>query len=79
MSRKYKFANPESAYFVSFATVNWVDLFTREIYLEILADSLTYCRKNKGIELYAYVFMPNPCAFGISIVAKRSFRLYAGF
>lgn len=59
MSRKYKFLNPESAYFVSFATVNWVDIFTREIYLSILADSITYCRKNKGIELYAYVFMPN--------------------
>ncbi len=42
MSRKYKFANPESAYFVSFATVNWVDVFTREIYLGILAESLTY-------------------------------------
>lgn len=59
MSRKYKFRKQEAAYFVSFATVNWVDVFTREIYLGILADSLTYCRKNKGMELYAYVFMPN--------------------
>jgi REP element-mobilizing transposase RayT len=59
MSRKYKFHNPENAYFVSFATVQWVNLFTLEVYLEILAESLTYCRKHKGIELYAYVFMPN--------------------
>lgn len=59
MSRKYKFRKPEAAYFVSFATVNWVDLFTREIYFNILAESLTYCRKHKGMELYAYVFMPN--------------------
>nr|WP_294862478.1 transposase [uncultured Fluviicola sp.] len=59
MSRKYKFRNPEAAYFVSFATVQWVDLFTREVYFGILADSLSYCRKHKGIELYAYVFMPN--------------------
>lgn len=59
MSRKYKFRKPEAAYFVSFATVNWVDLFTREIYLSILAESITYCRKHKGMELYAYVFMPN--------------------
>ena len=59
MSRKYKFRKPEAAYFVSFATVGWVDLFTREIYFGILADSLSYCRKYKGIELYAYVFMPN--------------------
>jgi REP element-mobilizing transposase RayT len=59
MSRKYKFRNPEGAYFISFATVNWVDVFTRELYFNILADSITYCRKHKGMELYAYVFMTN--------------------
>ena len=26
MSRKYKFAEREGAYFVSFATVNWIDM-----------------------------------------------------
>lgn len=59
MSRKYKFRKPDAAYFVSFATVNWVDVFTREIYLGILAESITFCRNNKGVEIYAYVFMPN--------------------
>jgi len=54
-----KFANQKSAYFVSFASVNWVDLITREFYLSNLAESLTYYRKHKGIKLYAYVFMPN--------------------
>src|SRR3989344_1633354 len=59
MSRKYKFRKPEAAYFISFATVKWIDLFTDEIYLSILADSVTYCRKHKGMELYSYVFMRN--------------------
>lgn len=59
MSRKYKFRNPEGAYFVSFATVNWINLFTHDVYLTILSDSITYCRKHKGMELYSYVFMPN--------------------
>ena len=59
MSRKYKFHKPEAAYFISFATVNWVDLFTREIYFSILADAIDYCRKHKGMELFAYCFMPN--------------------
>ena len=59
MSRKYKFHNLESAYFISFATVNWVDVFTREIYFNILAESITYCRKNKGMEVYAYCIMSN--------------------
>jgi hypothetical protein len=32
MSRKYKFYEKEGAYFVSFATVNWIDVFTRDLY-----------------------------------------------
>ncbi|MEX1002727.1 MAG: transposase [Crocinitomicaceae bacterium] len=59
MSRKYKFHKPEAAYFISFATVNWIDLFTREVYFDVLAQSVTYCRKNKVMELYVYCFMPN--------------------
>lgn len=59
MSRKYKFHNPTAVYFVSFATVNWIDIFTREIYFKILADSIIYCREHKGMELFAYCFMPS--------------------
>lgn len=29
MSRNYKFRNPEELYFVSFAVVFWLDVFTR--------------------------------------------------
>ena len=57
MSRKYKFHNKSGLYFVSFATVYWIDVFIREKYLSILANSIDYCRKGKGMELYAYCFM----------------------
>ena len=33
MSRNYKFHHPEGLYFVSFAVVNWIDVFTRNEYL----------------------------------------------
>ncbi|WP_298481361.1 transposase [uncultured Maribacter sp.] len=59
MSRKYKFKNPTAAYFVSFATVYWINVFTRQEYFNILLESIDYCRKEKGMELYAYCFMPN--------------------
>lgn len=59
MSRKYKFHNPSAAYFVSFATVNWIDVFTREAYSKIIIDSLTYCRENKNSALFAYCIMPS--------------------
>ena len=59
MSRKYKFHNPEGLYFVSFATVYWIDIFVREEYFEAIVDSLDYCRKNKNMGLYAYCILPN--------------------
>jgi len=59
MSRKYKFHNPSAAYFVSFATVFWIDVFTRQVYFDVLSDSIAYCRKEKGMELFAYCFMPS--------------------
>jgi len=58
MSRKYKFYNQQGLYFVSFATVYWIDLFVRETYLETMITSLDHCRKVKGMEIYAWCIMP---------------------
>lgn len=63
MSRKYKFHNPSAVYFVSFATVYWIDVFTRQAYFNILEQSVAHCRKEKGMELYAYCFMPSHIHF----------------
>lgn len=59
MSRKYKFHNKTAAYFVSFATVYWLDVFTRQAYFTILEESIDHCRKEKGMEVFAYCFMPS--------------------
>ena len=59
MSRAYKFHNPEGLYFISFATIGWVDVFTRREYREILLESIEYCQNNKGLELYAWCVMSN--------------------
>lgn len=59
MSRKYKFHNKEGLYFISFATVNWIDVFVRDEYFAVVVDSLNFCRKNKGMEIYAYCIMPS--------------------
>ncbi|WP_408023951.1 REP-associated tyrosine transposase [Tenacibaculum sediminilitoris] len=63
MSRSYKFHNKSGLYFVSFATINWIDVFTRHIYFDVLAESINYCRKEKGMELYCYCFMPSHVHF----------------
>jgi len=59
MSRKYKFLEKDGVYFVSFATVNWIDVFIRPDYCEIITDSLNYCVKNLGMELYCWCIMPS--------------------
>ncbi len=59
MSRKYKFHNPTAAYFVSFAVVEWIDVFTRNEYKNIVLESLNYCQKEKGMEIYAWCIMTN--------------------
>ncbi len=45
MSRNYKFHNPEGVYFVSFAIIEWIDVFTRNEYKDIVIDSLEFSQK----------------------------------
>ena len=59
MSRNYRFHNPNAPYFVSFAVVEWLDVFTRNEYKDILLESLAFCQKEKGMEIYAWVIMTN--------------------
>ena len=59
MSRKYKFREANGAYFISFATVYWIDVFTRVDYFDLMIESFDYCRKQKGLELYGYCIMPS--------------------
>ena len=59
MSRKYKFGEKKGAYFISFATVYWIDVFTRVNYFDIMIESLDYCRKHKGMEIYGFCIMPS--------------------
>lgn len=50
---------PDTVYFVTFRVIDWVDVFTREEYKYIITDSLDYCRRSKGLYLYAWVLMTN--------------------
>lgn len=59
MSRKYKFHKKEGVYFISFATVYWIDVFIRDIYFTVLIEALDYCRKNKDMHIFGYCVMPS--------------------
>lgn len=59
MGRNYKFHNPEGLYFISFAVVGWLDVFTRNEYKNLFLESLEFCQKNKGLEIHAWCIMTN--------------------
>jgi putative transposase len=46
-------------YYLTFTVRNWYYIFDRHNRFQILADSLNYCQANKGLKIYAYVFMIN--------------------
>ena len=57
MSRKYKFGDNDKLYFVSFAVINWIDLFIRNEYREEILKSIRYCQDKKDLELYGWCIM----------------------
>jgi REP element-mobilizing transposase RayT len=59
MSERYKFIDEQGMYFVTMATVGWVDLFTRSELKHVIVDSLRYCQKEKGLIIHAWCLMPS--------------------
>ena len=46
-------------YFISFAVVGCLDVFTRNEYKDLFLESLAFCQKNKGLEIHAWCIMSN--------------------
>ena len=59
MSRKYKFWDSNKMYFMSFTTVNWIDVFTGNEYKDEIIKSWLHCQQEKGLEIYAWHIMPS--------------------
>lgn len=55
----FKIYNHQQSHFITFAVVEWVDVFTRPIYKDILVESLKYCQKEKGLNIYGWCIMTN--------------------
>jgi putative transposase len=55
----YKIRNQHAAHFITFAVIEWVDVFTRKIYADIIVESLQFCQKEKGLKIHAWCIMSN--------------------
>lgn len=59
MSTGYQIMDQSAAHFLTFQIVDWIDVFTRKIYKDIIIDSFKYCIEHKGLQIFAYVIMSN--------------------
>lgn len=46
-------------YFLTTTVVDWLDVFFRPCYKHIIVESLRYCQREKGLEIYGWVLMSN--------------------
>ena len=59
MRTRYRIIDTDQIYFITATIIEWLPVFTRKTYFEVLIDSLNYSRTNKGLKIYAYVIMDN--------------------
>ena len=59
MTTGYQIKDQQGLYYLTFQVVDWIDIFTRQVYRDIVIDSFNYVIENKGFQLFAYVVMSN--------------------
>jgi putative transposase len=52
-------AATDELYFVTLTVTNWIDIFTRRLYSDLIINNLIYCQQHKKLNIYAYVLMTN--------------------
>ena len=59
MSTKYKFVDNKAVYFTTSTVVGWSDVFTRDIYRDIVLDSIKLCQLSQWLNIHAWVLITN--------------------
>ncbi|QCK17088.1 REP-associated tyrosine transposase [Mangrovivirga cuniculi] len=70
---RYVIDNQNGIYFCTMTVVDWIDVFTRREYRDIIIESLQYCISNKGLELYSWVIMSNHIHIIASVTTPYKF------
>jgi putative transposase len=55
----YKIRDQKAVHFITFAVVEWADVFSRQEYRDIVVRSIAFCQSNKGLKLHSWVIMTN--------------------
>ena len=70
----YKIRDQSKPHFLTLTVVDWVDIFTRKNYKDIIIDNLQYCIAHKGMIIYGYVIMTNH----IHVIAQSDYNDLSG-
>jgi putative transposase len=55
----FRIENQGEIHFLTMTVVGWADIFSRQLYRDILIESMRYCTANKGLIVYSYAIMTN--------------------
>jgi REP element-mobilizing transposase RayT len=72
---RYRIIDQQGLNFITCTVVGWIDIFIRKKYRDILLQSLTYCRMEKGLLVFAYVVMSNHIHLILQTVNSTKFPL----
>jgi len=59
MNMRYKILDQHGLNFLTLTVVEWIDLFTRRAFADMVVESLRFCQQNKGLEVFGFVIMPS--------------------
>ena len=72
MSTKYRFTEKDGIYFTTSTVVGWLDVFTRDLYRDIVLDSIRFCVQNQGLAVHVWVLMTNHLHMICSVHQKQA-------
>lgn len=56
---RYLISDQNAPYFLTCTVIQWIDLFSRKDYKDIIVDSLNYCVREKSLTINGWVIMTN--------------------
>ena len=84
MKDGYIIRDPYAKHFVTLSVVYWIDIFSRQLYRDIVIDSFKYCQEHMGLTINGYVIMSNhihailQCQNGKLSQTITSFKKFTG-
>ncbi|MER3498037.1 MAG: transposase [Chitinophagaceae bacterium] len=75
----------QACYYLTFNVVDWIDIFIRPVFKQIIVESLNYFIEKKGLKVYAWCLMSNHLhlmaqakqGYGLSLIA-HDFKKFTG-